>query len=207
MKIILLGPPGVGKGTIATMVCQKLKIPHISTGDLFRTAVKNQTPLGIEVKGIIDAGNLVPDQTTINLLKERLSEADCKNGFILDGFPRTVDQAQKLDEELTIDFVLDFQASDDTLIKRLSGRRTCKKCKHLFNIYTSPPKQENICDLCQGELYVREDQKSEVIQHRLDVYKKQTKPLEKYYEETLHLIDSERDPNTVFEEVIKILTA
>lgn len=205
MNIIFLGPPGVGKGTIAKMVGAKYKIPHISTGDLFRQAIKNKSPLGLQVKEIIDRGNLVPDEVTVNLLKERLQEPDCQKGYILDGFPRTIEQAERLAEFAKIDHVVTFRANEEIVLKRLGGRLTCKECKHVFNIHTMPPKQENICDLCSGELYQREDQKPGAIKIRLKVYEEQTKPLEDYYKDVLKAVHAEKSPTEIFADVQNIL--
>lgn len=205
MNIIFLGPPGVGKGTIAAMTSEKFKIPHISTGDLLRESRKNQTALGKEAEKYMDAGELVPDKLIINLIKERFKEPDCKDGFLLDGFPRTMDQAVMLEEVVPIDHVFDFYASEDTLMERLTGRRTCRNCNHVFNIYTAKPKKEGVCDLCGGELYERADQKPEVVRNRLHVYKQVTKPLENYYESIIHLIEAEASPTEIFAKVVSIL--
>lgn len=181
MNFIFLGPPGAGKGSLAVKVAQDYKIPHISTGDIFRAAIKNQTELGKKVKAIIDGGGLVSDEITCALVKERLAEADCKNGFILDGFPRTIPQADALagfcPDVTCVNFVID----EDVVINRLSTRRVCKKCGTNFNILTKPPKVEGVCDECGGELYQRDDDKSESIMHRMEVYREQTEPLIAYY--------------------------
>ena len=181
MNFIFLGPPGAGKGSLAVKVAQDYKIPHISTGDIFRAAIKNQTELGKKVKAIIDGGGLVSDDITCALVKERLAEADCKNGFILDGFPRTIPQADALAEFCPDVVCVNFVIDEDVVINRLSTRRVCKKCGANFNILTQPPKNEGVCDECGGELYQRDDDKSESIMHRMEVYREQTEPLIAYY--------------------------
>ncbi|MBD5435085.1 MAG: adenylate kinase [Treponema sp.] len=181
MNFIFLGPPGAGKGSLAVKVAQDYKIPHISTGDIFRAAIKNQTELGKKVKAIIDGGGLVSDDITCALVKERLAEADCKNGFILDGFPRTIPQADALAEFCPDVVCVNFVIDEDVVINRLSTRRVCKKCGANFNILTKPPKTEGVCDECGGELYQRDDDKSESIMHRMEVYREQTEPLIAYY--------------------------
>ncbi|MBD5439000.1 MAG: adenylate kinase [Treponema sp.] len=181
MNFIFLGPPGAGKGSLAVKVAQDYKIPHISTGDIFRAAIKNQTELGKKVKAIIDGGGLVSDDITCALVKERLAEADCKNGFILDGFPRTIPQADALAEFCPDVVCVNFVIDEDVVINRLSTRRVCKKCGANFNILTKSPKTEGVCDECGGELYQRDDDKSESIMHRMEVYREQTEPLIAYY--------------------------
>lgn len=188
MNLIFLGPPGVGKGTIAKEIVKKKGIPQISTGDLLREAVKEGAKLGKKAKRYMDAGKLVPDDLVINLLKERISKDDCKNGFILDGFPRTIPQAEAL-EEVKIDKVLNFKALDETIIQRLSGRRTCKSCNAIFHIQNIPPKVKDICDKCGEELFQRDDDKPEAIKKRLEVYQKQTAPLIDFYKEKGILVD------------------
>ena len=180
-NFVFLGPPGAGKGSLAVKVAEDYKIPHISTGDIFRANIKAQTPLGVKVKVIIDSGSLVSDELTFELVKDRLAQDDCKNGYILDGFPRTIPQAEMLDGLVSDLKVVNFQISDDIVIGRLSTRRVCKACGANYNIKTLPPKVEGVCDKCGGELYQRDDDKQESILHRMDVYREQTEPLINYY--------------------------
>lgn len=188
MYILLMGPPGAGKGTQAEHLTAEFGIPQISTGDMFRAAVKNGTPLGKEAKSYMDKGALVPDTVTIGIVKERLSEDDCKKGWILDGFPRTTAQAAALDAMLhdmgiALTAVINIMADHDDLVKRISGRLSCRKCGATFHKLFKKPKQEGVCDLCGGELYQRDDDKAETVAQRLDVYKKSTAPLIDYYKE------------------------
>ncbi|MCR5766203.1 MAG: adenylate kinase [Treponema sp.] len=180
-NFIFLGPPGAGKGSLAVKVAQDYKIPHISTGDIFRANIKNQTPLGIKVKAIIDSGSLVSDDLTCELVKDRLSQPDCANGYILDGFPRTIPQAEMFAEICPDVKVVNFVIKDEIVIRRLSTRRVCKACGANFNVLTLPPKVEGVCDKCGGELYQRDDDKQESILHRMDVYREQTEPLINFY--------------------------
>lgn len=194
MRFIFLGPPGIGKGTIAARVIGKLNIPQISTGDLLRSAVRAGTEIGIKAREHMNSGGLVPDHLVITLLKERLSQDDCKDGFILDGFPRTIPQAKALENNgITVDGVINFVASKHVIIQRLSGRRVCKRCGAIFHLTNIPPKVEDICDRCNGELYQRKDDTPEIIVERLEVYKKQTEPLISYYENLgiLHNVSAE----------------
>ncbi len=181
MKFIFLGPPGAGKGTLAAEAAAFYKIPHISTGDIFRAAIREKTPLGVKVKSIIDSGQLVGDDITIELVRERLSNEDAKSGFILDGFPRTIAQADALAGIATIDFAVNFDISDDEVISRLSGRLVCKGCGKSYHVVNMKPKKEGVCDECAGELYTREDDKAEAIKKRLEVYREQTEPLIEYF--------------------------
>ena len=181
MNFIFLGPPGAGKGSLAVKVAEEYKIPHISTGDIFRANIKNQTELGKKVDAIIKSGGLVSDDITCELVKNRLEEADCKNGFILDGFPRTIPQAEMFTSICNDVSVVNFEIADDVVIKRLSTRRVCKECKENYNIITLPPKKEGVCDKCGGELFQREDDKQESILHRMEVYREQTEPLIDFY--------------------------
>ena len=180
-NFIFLGPPGAGKGSLAVKVAEDYKIPHISTGDIFRANIKNQTPLGVKVKAIIDSGSLVSDDLTCELVKDRLSQPDCKNGYILDGFPRTIPQAEMFTKICYDVKVVNFEIADEIVIRRLSTRRVCKACGANFNVLTLPPKVEGVCDKCGGELYQRDDDKQESILHRMDVYREQTEPLIKFY--------------------------
>ena len=180
-NFIFLGPPGAGKGSLAVKVAEAYKIPHISTGDIFRANIKAQTPLGVKVKAIIDSGSLVSDELTFELVKDRLAQDDCKNGYILDGFPRTIPQAEMLEGLVSDVKVVNFEIADEIVIRRLSTRRVCKACGANFNVLTLPPKVEGVCDKCGGELYQRDDDKQESIMHRMDVYREQTEPLINFY--------------------------
>ena len=186
MRLVLLGAPGAGKGTQAKKLIEKYGIPQISTGDILRKAVADGTPLGKEAKSYMDKGGLVPDSVVIGLVKERLGKDDCKDGFILDGFPRNTAQAQTLDGVLAmmntpITVALSVDVDKDDLMKRLTGRRTCKKCQQMYNVYSSPSKKDGICDKCGGELFQRDDDREETIKNRLDVYEKSTAPLIDHY--------------------------
>ncbi len=182
MKLIFFGPPGVGKGTHGDIVSKKFSIPKISTGDLFREEIKQGTETGKKAKAFIDAGKYVPDEITLNILKARIAKPDCKNGFILDGFPRTMNQAEQLEKITNIDLVLSFNLSRESILDRLTGRWTCKNCQAIYHEKHLKPKIEGKCDKCSGELYQREDQKKEVIEKRLEVYEKETKPLIDFYQ-------------------------
>ena len=188
-NFIFLGPPGAGKGSLAVKVAEDYKIPHISTGDIFRANIKAQTPLGVKVKAIIDSGSLVSDELTFELVKDRLAQDDCKNGYILDGFPRTIPQAEMLEKLVDDVKVVNFEIKDEIVIRRLSTRRVCKACGANFNVLTLPPKVEGICDKCGGELYQRDDDKQESILHRMDVYREQTEPLINFYKEKGKITD------------------
>ena len=186
MRLVLLGAPGAGKGTQAKKLIEKYSIPQISTGDILRKAVTDGTPLGKEAKSYMDKGELVPDSVVIGLVKERLAKGDCQKGFILDGFPRNTSQAQTLDGVLAmmntpITVALSVDVDKDDLMKRLTGRRTCKKCQQMYNVYFSPSKKDGVCDKCGGELFQRDDDKEATIKNRLDVYDKSTAPLIEYY--------------------------
>ncbi len=188
-NFIFLGPPGAGKGSLAVKVAEDYKIPHISTGDIFRANIKAQTPLGVKVKAIIDSGSLVSDELTFELVKDRLAQDDCKNGYILDGFPRTIPQAEMLEKLVSDVKVVNFEIKDEIVIRRLSTRRVCKACGANFNVLTLPPKVEGVCDKCGGELYQRDDDKQESIMHRMDVYREQTEPLINFYKEKGKITD------------------
>ena len=179
MKLIFLGPPGAGKGTQATGVSSHLRVPHISTGDMFRAAIKNETPTGLEAKRYMDAGQLVPDSVVVDMVRERLAMPDCANGYLLDGFPRTVEQARALDEIATPDAVVDIEVPDERLLARLTGRRVCSKCNGTFHV--SKVADEKVCPVCGSELYQRDDDKPATISNRLGVYHEQTAPLIGYY--------------------------
>ena len=189
MNFIFLGPPGAGKGTLAKQVAETYNIPHISTGDIFRANIKNQTPLGVKVKAIIDAGGLVSDDITCELVKNRLAEPDAKNGYILDGFPRTIPQAEALATFSTVDAAVNFAIPDADVIERLGGRCVCKGCGAPYNTTSAPPKVAGVCDKCGGELYTRDDDKPEAIKHRLDVYREATAPLIDFYKGKNLLVD------------------
>ncbi|MBO4553574.1 adenylate kinase [bacterium] len=186
MRVVLLGPPGAGKGTHAGVVTETCKIPHISTGDMFRSAIKNGTPVGLEAKSYMDKGELVPDSVVCKMVEERISEADCSNGFLLDGFPRTMAQAKALDAALAakgqkIDLVINLQCSDEVVLGRLTTRRVCRTCGAIYNVNSKPPKVEGVCDVDGGEVYQRSDDTVETITNRLSVYKAQTAELIDYY--------------------------
>jgi adenylate kinase len=181
MKLIFLGPPGAGKGTISDLAVDKLGLPHISTGDLFRAAVKDGTPLGLKVKGIMASGGLVPDELTIALVEERLARKDCAKGWILDGFPRTIPQAEALEKIAGVDTVVNFDVADAIVVDRLSGRRMCRSCGKIYHVKNMPPRKEGVCDVDGGELYIRDDDKEAAIKVRLETYRKQTAPLIDWY--------------------------
>jgi adenylate kinase len=212
MRIVLLGAPGAGKGTQAKMLIEKYKIPQISTGDILRAAVAAGTPLGKEAKAIMERGELVPDKIVLGLVEERLKQDDCKNGFILDGFPRNTAQAEALDKllndlKMPLDSALSVDVPKEDLMKRLTGRRTCKNCQQMYNIYYSPPKKEGVCDKCGGELFQRDDDKEETIRKRLDVYEAQTAPLIDYYKKKgiLKSVSGVGDIKDIFNKVCAIL--
>lgn len=212
MKIVFMGPPGAGKGTQAEKIIENYQIPHISTGDMFRKAIKDQTELGMEAKRYMDQGALVPDHVTIGIVKDRLSESDCKSGFLLDGFPRTVDQAKALDEILTsldskIDYVINIDVDLDILKERLTGRRICRSCGATYHMIFNPPAVAGTCDKCGGELYQRKDDNEETVGNRLDVYVSQTKPLLDYYSLAGNLvnINGQQSIDLVFEEIREVL--
>ncbi|MFR8034400.1 MAG: adenylate kinase [Lachnospiraceae bacterium] len=212
MKIIMLGAPGAGKGTQAKQIAEKYRIPHISTGDIFRANIKNGTELGKEAKKYMDQGMLVPDELTTNLLVDRIKNADCANGYVLDGFPRTIPQAECLDQALEdlqekIDFAINVEVPDENIIRRMSGRRACLSCGATYHIQYNPPKTENTCDVCGGQLVLRDDDKAETVKKRLDVYHAQTQPLIDYYtkKQVLVQVDGTQDINKVFEDIVAIL--
>jgi adenylate kinase len=200
MNLIFLGPPGAGKGTLAAQVHQAYRIPHISTGDLFREAINKQTDLGKRVKSILDAGDLVPDEVTVEMVRRRLQEDDTKNGYILDGFPRTIPQAESLEEFSRIDAVINLVVDKETIIKRLSGRRIAKKSGRVYHIHYNPPKVPGKCDESGEELIQRDDDKPEAIENRLEVYRRQTEPLVEFYRnrKLLHDVDASPASEEVF---------
>ena len=203
MNIVVLGPPGVGKGTYAAVLSKKHDIPTISVGDLFRTAIKNETALGKKIQGYVSSGDLVPDEVVIELVKNRLEEDDCKNGFILDGYPRTVPQAEAMEKFKKIDVALNFFAPDEEIMERIGGRRTCNKCGAIYHVKNIPPKVEGVCDKCGGELIQRADEKHEVIKNRLVVYREKTKPVADYLRGKGLIADI--DANYPIEEIDKII--
>ena len=205
MKLIFLGPPGAGKGTQATGVSSHLRVPHISTGDMFRSAIKNQTPTGLEAKRYMDAGQLVPDSVVIAMVEERHAMEDCANGYLLDGFPRTVEQAEALEKIAAPDAVIDIEVPDEKLLDRLTGRRVCTKCSGTFHI--SKLADEKLCPVCGGELYQRDDDKPATISNRLNVYHAQTAPLIGYYAGLgrLKRIDGDDRPEDVFHKILSSL--
>ncbi len=183
MKLILLGAPGAGKGTQADIISQKLSIPTISTGNILRAAVKNGTPIGLKAKEFMDAGKLVPDEVILGIVVERLAQSDCANGYILDGVPRTIAQAEFLEKEgIKFDVVLSIEITDEEIVNRMGGRRACNGCGATYHIVSAPTKVEGKCDKCDGELYLRDDDKAETVKHRLEVYHSQTAPLKGFYE-------------------------
>lgn len=212
MNIILMGLPGAGKGTQASEIVKKFPIPHISTGDMFRKAIKDGTDLGKEAKSFMDRGELVPDEVTVGIVKDRISEDDAKKGFLLDGFPRTIEQAEALNEimqelDRKIDAVINIEVAEEELMNRLTGRRICEKCGTTYHLVFNPPKVEGICDLDGGKLYQREDDNPETVANRLNVNVKQSKPILEFFDnkKVLKNIDGSRDIKVVTEDVIDIL--
>lgn len=212
MKIVLLGPPGAGKGTQAKSISNRYSIPHISTGDIFRKNISENTPLGIEAKSYMDNGQLVPDEVTINMVKDRLQQDDCKNGYLLDGFPRTVHQAEALDNFLTkreesIDTALLIEVPKEFILERMTGRRVCPSCGASYHIKFNPPTNDGKCDLCGSDVIQRKDDTEETVKERLDVYENQTQPLIDFYKnkKQLSVVDGTQAINEVFESICKIL--
>ncbi|MBP5732441.1 MAG: adenylate kinase [Lachnospiraceae bacterium] len=213
MKIIMLGAPGAGKGTQAKMIAEKFQIPHVSTGDIFRANIKNGTELGKEAKKYMDQGQLVPDELTVKTLLDRVAQADCANGYVLDGFPRTIPQAEVLDEALSklgekIDFAINVDVPDENIVRRMSGRRACLSCGATYHIEHIPPKKEGICDVCGQPLVLRDDDKPETVLNRLKVYHDQTQPLIDFYSKkgVLQSVDGTVDQKAVFAAIVAILS-
>ena len=214
MKIIMLGAPGAGKGTQEKKIAAKYSIPHVSTGDIFRANIKNGTELGMKAKSFMDAGGLVPDEITIGMLLDRIHEADCANGYVLDGFPRTIPQAESLTKALSergeaVDYAVNVDVPDENIINRMSGRRACLNCGATYHIVYNPSKKEGICDTCGQQLVLRDDDKPETVKKRLSVYHDQTQPLIDYYknEGILAEVDGTKDMEEVFQDIVKILGA
>lgn len=214
MKIIMLGAPGAGKGTQAKMIAAKYNIPHISTGDIFRANIKNGTELGKKARGYMDAGLLVPDELTCDLVVDRIANDDCARGFILDGFPRTINQAKALEAALekmgtSMDYAIDVDVPDQSIVERMSGRRACVNCGATYHIVFNRTKKEGVCDICGEPISIREDDLPETVQRRLDVYHEQTQPLIGFYAEKgiLHTVDGTKPMETVFEEISQVLEA
>ncbi len=212
MKIIMLGAPGAGKGTQAKMIAEKYGIPHVSTGDIFRANIKGGTELGMEAKKYMDQGLLVPDELTVKILLDRVAQPDCKNGYVLDGFPRTIPQAEVLEKALEeqgerIDFAINVDVPDENIVKRMSGRRACLKCGATYHLEHIPPKKEGICDACGTELVLRDDDKPETVLNRLKVYHDQTQPLIDFYtaKGVLRSVDGTRQMQDVFAAIVEIL--
>ena len=212
MKIVMLGAPGAGKGTQAKMIAAKYQIPHISTGDIFRANIKNGTELGKKAKSYMDQGLLVPDELTVDLVIDRLAQDDCKNGYILDGFPRTIPQAEALDAALAklgekMDYAIDVDVPDENIVSRMSGRRACTGCGATYHIVYNPSKKGECCEVCGEKLILRDDDKPETVQKRLNVYHEQTQPLIDYYTKAgiLKTVDGTVDINDVFAAIVEIL--
>ena len=214
MKLIMLGAPGAGKGTQAKKIAEKYQIPHISTGDIFRANIKGQTELGMKAKSFMDQGMLVPDEITIGMLLDRIHEADCAGGYVLDGFPRTIPQAESLTKALAemgtgIDYAINVDVPDDNIVSRMSGRRACLNCGATYHVAFNPPKTENVCNTCGQSLVLRDDDKPETVKKRLDVYHQQTQPLIDYYKKAgvLKEVDGTQNMEDVFLSIIKVLGA
>lgn len=214
MKIVMLGAPGAGKGTQAKQIAAKYGVPHISTGDIFRANLKEGTELGKKAKVYMDQGQLVPDSLTLELIMDRFTKDDCRNGYVLDGFPRTIPQAEALTKALKeqndkLDYAINVDVPDENIINRMSGRRACIKCGGTFHIKYNPTKVEGICDLCGGELYIRDDDKPEIVTKRLVAYHDQTQPLIDYYEKEniLKTVDGTQNVDKVFSDIVDILNA
>lgn len=214
MKIIMVGAPGAGKGTQAKRIAEKYDIPHVSTGDIFRANLKEGTELGLKAKVYMDQGALVPDEITIGMLMDRIHQADCKNGYVLDGFPRNIPQAEALTRALdasgeSMDAVIDINVPDDNIMERMSGRRLCRKCGEGYHTVFNPPRADGVCDVCGGELYMRDDDQPETVRKRLTVYHDQTQPLIEYYtkQQILKSVDGTQRMDKVFADIVTILDA
>lgn len=212
MRLILLGPPGAGKGTQAKLLAEKFNIQQISTGDILRQAVKNKTKMGLKAKSYMDQGKLVPDNVVIGIIKDRLDNADCSKGFILDGFPRTIQQAESLSQalkqmEIDIDYLIDIEIDFNYLIQRLTGRWTCRECGEGYHKMSNPPKKKGVCDKCDGELYQRDDDKEDTIQKRFEVYRKETEPLKDYYQKNgkLNAIKGDGGIQEIFSRITNLI--
>lgn len=212
MRIIMLGAPGAGKGTQAKKIAEKYNIPHISTGDIFRANIKNGTELGVKAKSYMDQGLLVPDELVVDLVADRIQQDDAKAGYVLDGFPRTIPQAESLDAALAkmgekIDYAIDVEVPDENIINRMSGRRACVKCGATYHLQYAKPKADGVCDVCGEQLILRDDDKPETVQKRLTVYHQQTQPLIDYYEKqnALKEVDGTKDMEDVFADIVSIL--
>jgi adenylate kinase len=212
MKIVMLGAPGAGKGTQAVNIAKEYGIPHISTGDIFRANIKNQTELGMKAKEFMDKGALVPDEITIGMLLDRIAESDCKNGFVLDGFPRTIPQAESLKaalqlQDAKIDYAVDIEVPDEVITTRVTGRRACPKCGSTYHTVFNPPKQEGICNNCGSELVQRADDNPETVIERLKTYHEMTQPLIDFYEKegVLHSVDGTKAPAEVLKDILGVL--
>lgn len=214
MKVIMLGAPGAGKGTQAIKMAGKWQVPHISTGDIFRANIKNGTELGVKAKSFMDQGLLVPDELVVDLVADRVKQEDCKNGYVLDGFPRTIPQAESLDKALEamnekIDYAVNVEVPDENIINRMAGRRACVSCGATYHLVHIPTKAEGICDRCGKELILRDDDKPETVKKRLDIYHEQTQPLIEYYQRknALVQVDGTKDIDDVFQSILNILEA
>ena len=210
MKLILLGAPGAGKGTQAEILCDRLNIPTISTGNILRAAVKNGTPTGLKAKAFMDAGKLVPDEVIIGIISERLQEDDCKNGYTLDGVPRTIAQAEAIEKAgITFDAVVSIEISDETIMNRMSGRRVCESCGASYHVVAVPPKQEGVCDRCGGKLVQRKDDAPETVKSRLDVYHQETEPLKDFYAKRnlLKTVENQSTVEATTAAILKVLEA
>jgi adenylate kinase len=205
LRLILVGPQGAGKGSAAGDLCNEFNITHISTGDIFRYHIKNQTELGKRIKEIVDSGNLVPSSLTSEVMEDRIKQDDCKNGFIFDGFPRNTEQADAMAKFTEIDFVVLLDVPKDVSIERLSNRLQCRKCNKIFNIKTMPPKKEGVCDDCGGELYTRDDDKPEAIKKRLEIYEQETKPLLDFYKDKVLKIEAKGSISDVNKNIIEAI--
>jgi len=210
MKLILLGAPGAGKGTQAEILSRKWNIPTISTGNILRAAMKNGTPVGLKAKEYVESGKLVPDDVIMGILKERLAEADCAGGYILDGVPRTIPQAEAMEASgIDIDCALSIEVADEVIVERMAGRRTCKNCSQTFHIVNHPPKREGVCDFCGGELGVRKDDAPETVRSRLALYHSETEPLKAFYEQRgkLRSVDNQPTIEATTAEILRVLEA